>query len=151
MARTMLLESGLTKVFLAEAVNTTCYIQNRVFLRPIIKKTTYELQKGKKLNISYFYLFGSECFILNTKDKLSKFDPKFDPSVFLGYSSISKAYKVYNKRTQAMEETIHISFKEKKKDLDQNIHDLEEDLENLALSNDSQNQHSFQTAIRESD
>ena len=51
-------------------------------------------------------------------DKLSKFDPKSDPGIFLGYSSVSKAYRVYNKRTQSVEETIHISFKEKKKDLD---------------------------------
>ena len=85
MTRTIPLESGLTKCFWAEVVNTACYIQNRVFLRPILKKTPYELQKGRKPNISYFYIFGSECFILNTKDKLSKFDPKSDLGIFLGY------------------------------------------------------------------
>ena len=47
---------------------------------------------------------------------------------------MSKAYRVYNKKTQAIKETIHISFKEKKKDLDQNVHDLEEDMENLSLN-----------------
>ena len=67
---------------------------------------------------------------------MSKFDPKSDPNTFLGYSPMSKAYRVYNKRTQAMEETIHISFKEKKKDLDQNVHDLKEDMENLSLNDD---------------
>ena len=66
---------------------------------PIIKKTRYELWKGRKPNISYFYVFGFECFILNTKDKLSKFDPKSNPIIFLGYSTVSKAYKVYNKKT----------------------------------------------------
>ena len=111
MAKTMLLESGLSKGFWVEAVNTACYIQNHVFLRPILKKTLYELWKGRKPNISYFHVFGFDCFILNTKDKLSKFDPKSDPGVFLGYFSISKAYRVYNKKTQTMEETIHISFK----------------------------------------
>ena len=70
--------------------------------------------KGRKPNIFYFHVFGSECFIHYTKDKLSKFDPKPDPSIFLGYSFVSKAYRVYNKMTQVEEETIHITFKEKK-------------------------------------
>ena len=128
------MKSGLSKGFWTEIVNIAYYIQNHVFLRPILKKISYELWKKRKSNISYFHVFGSECFILNTKDKLSKFDPKANFGVFLGYSSISKAYKVYNKRTQIMEETIHISFKEKKKDFDQNIHDLEEDMEDLSLN-----------------
>ena len=46
------------------------------------------------------------------------FDPKFDPSVFLGYFFLSKAYRVYIKRTQTVEETVHIYFKENKKDID---------------------------------
>ena len=95
----MLFESGLSKGFWAELVNTAWYIQNHVFLRPIIKKTSSELWKGRKPNISYFHIFGSKCFILNTKDKLSKFDPKSDPGIFLGYSSVSKAYSIYNKKT----------------------------------------------------
>ena len=140
MARTILLESGLSKDFQVEAFNTACYIQNRVFLRLIIKKTPNELWKRKKHNISCFHIFGSKYFIFNTKDKLTKFDPKSDPSVFLRYSSVSKPYRIYNKRTQVVKETIHITFKEKKKDMIQNSHDLEEDIEKLSLNNDFQNQ-----------
>ena len=70
MARTMLLESGLSKSFWAEAVNTTCYIQNCVFLRPILKKTPYELWKGRKptfltfmsLNLNALYLTQRQAF-----------------------------------------------------------------------------------------
>ena len=91
MATTMLLKSSLLKGFWAKVVNTTCYIQNHVFLTPIFKMTPYELWKGRKPNISYFHIFGSKCYILNTKDKLSKFDPKFDLGVSLGYSSMSKS------------------------------------------------------------
>ena len=132
----MLLESDLSKGFWAEVVNTACYIQNCVFLLPIIKKTLNELWKGRKPNISYFPVFGFECFILNTKNKLSKFDFKSDPSIFLGYSTVFKTYSVYNKKTQTMEETIHITFKERKKDVDQKVQDLEEEIENLSLNND---------------
>ena len=62
---------------------------------------------------------------------------------------MSKAYRVYNKKTQFVEETIHISLKEKKKDIDQTVRDLEEDMENLSLKTDFQNQQSFQIATRE--
>ena len=47
-ARTMLNENNLPKYFWAQAVNTFCYILNRVLLRPILKKTPYELWKNKK-------------------------------------------------------------------------------------------------------
>ena len=63
MARTMLIASGLPRKFWAEAVNTACYIVNRVLIRPITSKTPYELFKGIKPNISYFRVFGCRCFV----------------------------------------------------------------------------------------
>ena len=42
MARTMINETNVAKHFWAEAVNTTCYIQNRISIRPIMEKTPYE-------------------------------------------------------------------------------------------------------------
>ena len=97
---------------MAEAVNTSCYVLNRVLLRPILKKTPYELWKNKKPNISYFKFFGSKCFILNIKDNLGKFDAKSDVGLFLGYSTSSKDFRVFNKRTMVVEESIHVIFYE---------------------------------------
>ena len=99
MARTMLHEYSLPLYFWAEAVNTSCYISNRVFKRPILKKMSYELWNNRKSKISYLRVFGCKCFILNTKDNLGKFDSKVDEGIFLGYSTSSKAYRVFNKRT----------------------------------------------------
>ena len=48
MARTMLNENNLPKYFWAEAVNTSCYVLNRILLRPILKKTPYELWKKQE-------------------------------------------------------------------------------------------------------
>ena len=59
MARTMLNKNNLPKRFWAEAVNTSCYVLNRILLRPILKKTPYELWKNKKPNISYFKILGA--------------------------------------------------------------------------------------------
>ena len=84
MARTMLNEYSLPTYFWAEAINTSCYILNRVSKRPILNKTPYELWKGRKPNLDYFHAFG--CFIHNNgKDNLGKFDPKSDKEIFLGY------------------------------------------------------------------
>ena len=79
---------------------------NRVSIRPLTKHTPYELLNSRKPNISYFKVFGSKCFILNTKDQLGKFDPKSNEGIFIGYSERSNAYRVFNTRTKIIEETL---------------------------------------------
>ncbi|GJW80565.1 putative ribonuclease H-like domain-containing protein [Tanacetum coccineum] len=86
-ARTMLADSKLPTTFWAEAVNTACYVQNRV-------------------------PFGCPVTILNTIDHLGKFDGKADEGFFIGYSLNSKAFRVFNSRTRIVEENLHIRFSE---------------------------------------
>ena len=106
-------ETNLPKYFWANAVSTTCYVLNRVLIRPNLKKTPYELLKGRKPNISYLKVFGCKCFILNIgKINLGKFDSKADEGTFLGYSLHGHVYRVYNRRTMLVEESIHIAFDE---------------------------------------
>ena len=117
LGRTMLNENSLIrlldKYFCADIVSTTCYILNRVLIRLILKLTPYEIFKGRKPNVSYFIALGCKCFILNNgKSNFGKFDSKADEGIFLGYSLTSKAYRVYNKRTLTIEETIHFAFDE---------------------------------------
>ena len=83
---------------------------NRVLIRPSLDKTPYELWKNKKPNISHFKVFGSKCFILNTKNNLGNFDAKYSVGIFLGYSLFSKTYRVFNKKTMVVEESIHVVF-----------------------------------------
>ena len=111
-ARSMLNEYDLPKYFWAEAVNTACYILNRVLIRPSLNKTSYELWHNKIPNVGYFKVFGCKCFILNNNEKLGKFDSKTDIGIFLGYSSTSKAYRIFNKRTLVIEESMHVVFDE---------------------------------------
>nr|GEW01195.1 retrotransposon protein, putative, unclassified [Tanacetum cinerariifolium] len=75
-------------------------------------KTPYELLRGRKPSLNYFKVFGSKCFILNTKDYLTKFDPKSYEGVFLGYSQNSKAYTILNKHTMKVEESLNVTFDE---------------------------------------
>lgn len=70
----MMCENGLSKYFWAEAVNTTCYITTRALIRPLLKKTPYELFRGKKPNVKYFRTFSCKYFVLNNgKNHLEKF------------------------------------------------------------------------------
>ena len=104
-ARTLLNDTPLPKYFWAEAVNTACYIMNKALIRPILKKTPYELFNNRKPNIAHLHVFGCKCFVLNNgKESLGKFDAKADEGIFLGYSLHSKAFRIYNKRTMTIEE-----------------------------------------------
>ncbi|GJR93800.1 putative ribonuclease H-like domain-containing protein [Tanacetum coccineum] len=84
-ARTMLADSKLPTTFWAEAVSTTCYVQNMVLVVKPHNKTPYELFRGK-------------------------FDGKSDEGFFVVYSLSSKAFRVYNTRTRKVEENLHIGF-----------------------------------------
>ena len=77
MGRTMINEYDLPKYFWAEAVNTACYISNRVLIRKQLNKTHFDLIYQKTPRLSYFKVFGCVCHILNTKDHLEKFQSKF--------------------------------------------------------------------------
>jgi len=82
-------------------------------IRSILNKTPYELFKERKPNIVHLRIFGCICYVHNNgKDALGKFDPRSDEAIFLAYSSHSKAYKVFNKRTLCVEESVHVLFDE---------------------------------------
>ena len=108
MARVMLHNKKLPKSFWGEAVNTACHTLNRVYFRPDSKKTPYELWRGKKLVVKYFKIFGSDCYILRDREILEKFDAKSGKEYFLGYSSTSRAYRVYNLRTKTVMESSNV-------------------------------------------
>ncbi|GJX26727.1 retrovirus-related pol polyprotein from transposon TNT 1-94 [Tanacetum coccineum] len=100
MSKAMLNEQSLAQKFWCNVVDTSTYIFNRILIRAILGKISYELLRGRKPTLDYFRVFGSKCFILNTKDYLTKFDPKSYEGVFLGYSQNSKAYIILNKHTR---------------------------------------------------
>ncbi|GJT35045.1 retrovirus-related pol polyprotein from transposon TNT 1-94 [Tanacetum coccineum] len=112
MSRTMLNEQSLPQKFWCNAVDTSTYILNGILIRTILGKTPYELLRGRKPTLDYFRVFRSKCFILNTKDYLTKFDPKSYEGVFLGYSHNSKAYIILNKHTRKVKESLNVTFDE---------------------------------------
>ncbi|GJY43783.1 putative ribonuclease H-like domain-containing protein [Tanacetum coccineum] len=111
-ARTMLADARLHVTFWAEAVSTTCYVQNRVLVNKSQNKTPYELFNGRSPAIGFLRPFGCHVMIFNTLDHLGKFDAKGDEGYFVGYSLNSKAFRVFNKRTKKVDENLHVDFLE---------------------------------------
>jgi hypothetical protein len=110
MVRTMLEEYKTSDRFWAEAINTTCYSINRLYLHRILKKISYELLTGKKPNVYYFWVFGSKCFITFKWGRNSNFSPKVVEGFSLGYDSNTRAYIVFNKYAGLVEVSCDIVF-----------------------------------------
>ncbi|GKA65754.1 putative ribonuclease H-like domain-containing protein [Tanacetum coccineum] len=113
-AKIMLVDSKLPTTFWAEAVNTACYVQNRVIIVKPHNKTPYELFRDRSPALSFIRPFRCHVTILNTLDHLGKFDGKSNDGFFVGYSLTSKAFRVYNIRTRKVEENLYIRFLENK-------------------------------------
>ncbi|GJR71265.1 retrovirus-related pol polyprotein from transposon TNT 1-94 [Tanacetum coccineum] len=111
-ARTMLSAAKVPLYFWAEAIATTCFTQNHSLVIPQHEKTPYHIINGQKPSIKFFHIFGSLCYIVRDGENLDKMKEKGDACIFVGYSTQSIEYRVYNKRTRVMVETIHVNFDE---------------------------------------
>nr|GEX31835.1 putative ribonuclease H-like domain-containing protein [Tanacetum cinerariifolium] len=116
-ARTMLVDSLLPIPFWAEAVNTACYVQNRVLVTKPHNKTPYELLLCRTPSIGFMRPFGCPVTILNTLDPPGKFDRKADEGFLVGYYVSSKAFRVFNSRARIVQETLHINFLENQRNV----------------------------------
>ncbi|GJZ78138.1 putative ribonuclease H-like domain-containing protein [Tanacetum coccineum] len=111
-ARTMLIYAKAPLFLWAEAVATACYTQNRSMIRRRHGKTPYELLHDKPPDLSYLHVFGALCYPTNDSKNLGKLQPKADIGIFIGYAPTKKAFRIYNRRTRRIIETIHVDFDE---------------------------------------
>ncbi|GJR47357.1 retrovirus-related pol polyprotein from transposon TNT 1-94 [Tanacetum coccineum] len=111
-ARTMLIYAKAPLFLWAEAVATACYTQNRSMIRRRHGKTPYELLHDKPPDLSYLHVFGALCYPTNDSENLGKLQPKADIGIFIGYAPTKKAFRIYNRRTRRIIETIHVDFDE---------------------------------------
>ncbi|GJX62001.1 retrovirus-related pol polyprotein from transposon TNT 1-94 [Tanacetum coccineum] len=111
-ARTMLTFANLPLFLWAEAIATTCFTQNHSIIHKRFDKTPYEIINKRKPNIKFFHVFGCRCYLLNDYDDVGKLKAKRDIGVFIGYSKESIAFRVYNKRTRKIHESVNVNFDE---------------------------------------
>nr|GFC34631.1 retrovirus-related Pol polyprotein from transposon TNT 1-94 [Tanacetum cinerariifolium] len=95
-----------------QAVATVCFTQNRSIIRLRHGKTPYELMHSKLPDLSFFHVFGALCYPTNDSEKVGKLQPKADIGIFIGYAPTKKAFRIYNRRTRRIVETIHVDFDE---------------------------------------
>nr|GEX34877.1 retrovirus-related Pol polyprotein from transposon TNT 1-94 [Tanacetum cinerariifolium] len=111
-ARTMLIFSRTPLFLWAEAIATACFTQNRSIIHRRFNKTPYELINGRKPDISFLHVFGALCYPKNDREDIRKLGAKGDIGFFIGYSADSCAYRIYNRQTKKIIETMNVSFDE---------------------------------------
>nr|GEZ22204.1 integrase, catalytic region, zinc finger, CCHC-type, peptidase aspartic, catalytic [Tanacetum cinerariifolium] len=110
--RTMLIYAQALLFLWVEAVATSDYTQNRSIIRLRHEKTPYELLHNKVHELSFLHVFAALCYPTNDSENLGKLQPKVNIGIFIGYAPTKKAFRIYNKRTRQIVETIHIDFDE---------------------------------------
>jgi hypothetical protein len=111
MARTMLDEHWTPRRFWVDAISTTCYISNRIFLRSILHLTPFDIRFGRKPSVSHFRPFGCKCFVLKCGN-LDKFESHYFDGILLGYTPHGRSYRVYNFETNTVVESCDVTFDE---------------------------------------
>nr|GFA66751.1 retrovirus-related Pol polyprotein from transposon TNT 1-94 [Tanacetum cinerariifolium] len=111
-AKTMLIFSRAPLFLWVEAIATACFTQNRSIIHRHFNKTPYELINGRKPDISFLYVFSALCYPKNDHEDIRKLGAKGDIGFFIGYSADSCAYRIYNRRTKKIMETMNVSFDE---------------------------------------
>nr|GEX96487.1 hypothetical protein [Tanacetum cinerariifolium]GEY01193.1 hypothetical protein [Tanacetum cinerariifolium] len=96
----------------AEAIATACFTQNHSIIHRRFNKTPYELINGRKPDISFLHVFGALCYPKNDREDIGKLGAKGDIGFFIGYSADSCTYRIYNRRTKKIMETMNVSFDE---------------------------------------
>nr|GFA05212.1 retrovirus-related Pol polyprotein from transposon TNT 1-94 [Tanacetum cinerariifolium] len=111
-ARTMFTFANLPSFLWAKAIATACFIQNRLIIYKRFDKTPYELINKRKPNIKFFYAFRCKCYLLNDYEDVGKLKAKGDIGMFVGYSKEYVAFRIYNKRTRKIHESVNVNFDE---------------------------------------
>nr|GFB71304.1 retrovirus-related Pol polyprotein from transposon TNT 1-94 [Tanacetum cinerariifolium] len=111
-ARTMLTFAILPSFLWAEAIVTACFTQNSSIIHKCFDKTPYELTNKRKPNIKFFRVFGCRCYLLSDYEDVGKLKTKGNIGVFVGYSKESAAFRIYNKRTRKIHESVNVNFDE---------------------------------------
>nr|GFA53430.1 hypothetical protein [Tanacetum cinerariifolium] len=109
-ARNMLTFANLPLFLWAKAIVIAFFTQNHSIIHKCFDKIPYKLMNKRKPNIKFFHVFGCRCYLLNDYDDVGKLKEKGDIGVFVGYSKDSASFRVYNKRTRKIHESVNVNF-----------------------------------------
>ena len=80
-------------------MHTTMYLLNRYPTKAMWNQTPLEAWSGRKPSVNHLKIFGSICYTHIPKEKMYKLDEVSEKCIFVGYSSQSKGYRLYNLQT----------------------------------------------------
>ncbi|EOY32548.1 Uncharacterized protein TCM_040529 [Theobroma cacao] len=100
MIRCLLFEQQMPKYFWAEAANFAVTLQNLIPTTALNSMTPFEVWHGYKPSISNVKVFGCIAYAQVPQQKRTKLDSKTQISINLGYSSVSKGYRLFNVKTK---------------------------------------------------
>ncbi|XP_076923970.1 uncharacterized protein LOC143586277 [Bidens hawaiensis] len=111
--RSMLNASNMRQIFWAEAVRHAVNILNRTPNRTLVNSTPFEALKGDKMNLKHLKVFGCKAYAKVLLPHLRKLDDRSNEMVYLGSESGSKAYRLFDPRTNRFCISRDVHFKEK--------------------------------------
>nr|KYP39875.1 Retrovirus-related Pol polyprotein from transposon TNT 1-94 [Cajanus cajan] len=100
MVRCLLKAKQMPREFWAEAVSTAVYILIRCPTKSVCDKTPEEAWSGRRPSIQHRRIFGCITYAHVPNQLRKKLDDKGEKCIFIGYSTNSKAYKLYNPVTK---------------------------------------------------
>ncbi|MCO5550786.1 hypothetical protein L7F22_004277 [Adiantum nelumboides] len=110
MARCMLKAKSLPHKLWMKAIACAAYVLNRCPTRALKTFTPYESWYDRKPSVSYFCVFGCLAYAHIPQQLRGKLDDKAVKCIFVGYSSGSKGYRLYNPATNKIFESRDVIF-----------------------------------------
>lgn len=108
----MLIYSRMPTCFWAEAVSTAAYLINMSSSVPLDFKIPQEAWSGNEVDLEHLKVFGCATFVLKSKEKRGKLDPKSLKTFFVGYGKNMFGYRCWNLETREIVRAKNIVFVE---------------------------------------
>ena len=127
MVRSMMFFKNVKLMFWGEAVLCAVYIKNRSPSATLQNTTPYEMWYGHLPRVKHFRVFGCTCYALILAHLRNKLEARSRKCIFLGYSTTSKAYRLYDEENKKIVLSRDVIFLEFEKD----AHSIEKQLSHL--------------------
>ena len=111
-AHAMIAAANVSKTFWAEAIANAAYVRNRSPTSSLRNMTPFEAWWGHKPSVKHLRTFGCPAYAYISKAKRHKLDSKIEKCMFLGYSTCSKAYRIYKFAQKKMLVRRNVTFNE---------------------------------------
>ena len=117
LARSLLVEAGMSEAFWSLAVKHVVYCRNRIWHKvhqtsANVGASAYQVLYGKPPNIDHLRVWGCDAYKLDMRPKESTFQRKATKMIYVGTSSNRKGWVLFDPKSRKLSTTFHVSFNE---------------------------------------